>query len=149
MHYIVNGILQARILEWVAFPFSRGSSQPRDRTQVSHVAGGFFASWATREALKAWSQMISCFALGESFWGFSGNPVTIPWYLLKSCSVLGASRGRGQQSVCGPRPLQEGDLCFSLSSLGNPGRLALTWQVPANLPLQCYPSPTFFLRWVG
>ena len=38
----VPGILQARILEWVAIPFSRGSSQPRDRTQVSHTAGGFF-----------------------------------------------------------------------------------------------------------
>ena len=39
-------ILQARILEWVAFPFSRGSSQPRDRTQFSRIAGGFFTSWA-------------------------------------------------------------------------------------------------------
>ena len=48
---IVHGILQARILEWVAFPFSRGSSQPRDQTQVSRIAGGFFTSWATREAL--------------------------------------------------------------------------------------------------
>jgi len=38
----VHGILQARILEWVAMPFSRVSSQPRDRTQVSHIAGGFF-----------------------------------------------------------------------------------------------------------
>ena len=37
-------ILQARILEWVALPFFRGSSQPRDRTQVSHIAGGFFTS---------------------------------------------------------------------------------------------------------
>ena len=35
-------ILWARILEWVAMPSSRGSSQPRDRTQVSHIAGGFF-----------------------------------------------------------------------------------------------------------
>ena len=35
------GILQVRILEWVAMPFSRGSSQPRDRTQVSQIAGGF------------------------------------------------------------------------------------------------------------
>ena len=41
---------QARILEWVAFPFSRGSSQPRDQTQASCIAGGFFTSWATREA---------------------------------------------------------------------------------------------------
>ena len=40
-------ILQARILEWVDFPFSRGSSQPRDWTQVSHIAGGFFTTWAT------------------------------------------------------------------------------------------------------
>ena len=38
----VHGILQARILEWVAMPFSKGSSQPKDRTQVSHIAGGFF-----------------------------------------------------------------------------------------------------------
>ena len=37
-----HGILQARILKWVAVPFSRGSSQPRDQTQVSHVADGFF-----------------------------------------------------------------------------------------------------------
>ena len=40
----VHGILQARILEWVVFPFSRESSQPRDRTQVSCIAGGFFTS---------------------------------------------------------------------------------------------------------
>ena len=44
-------VLQARILESVAFPFSRGSSQPRDQTQVSYIAGRFFTSWATREAL--------------------------------------------------------------------------------------------------
>ena len=49
---IVHGILLARILEWVAFPFSRGSSQPRDRTQVSHIAGRFFTSWGSREAQK-------------------------------------------------------------------------------------------------
>ena len=50
LDYTVHGILQARILEWVTFPFSRGSSQPRDWTQVSRIAGGFFTSWATREA---------------------------------------------------------------------------------------------------
>ena len=52
MDYIIHGILQARILEWAAFTFSRGSSQPRDWIQVSRIAGGFFNSWATREALK-------------------------------------------------------------------------------------------------
>ena len=51
LDYTVHGILQARILEWVAFPFSRGSSQPRDWTQVSRIAGGFFTNWAIREAL--------------------------------------------------------------------------------------------------
>ena len=48
MDYTVHWILHARILERVAFPFSRGSSQPRDQTQVSHVAGRFFTDWATR-----------------------------------------------------------------------------------------------------
>ena len=51
MDYTIRGILQARTLEWVPFPFSRGSSQPRDRTQVSCIAGGFFTSWATGEAV--------------------------------------------------------------------------------------------------
>ena len=46
----VHGILQERILEWVAISSSGGSSWPRDRTQVSHIAGWFFTSWATREA---------------------------------------------------------------------------------------------------
>ena len=51
MDYTVHGILQARILEWVAIPFSRGSCQPRDWTQVSRIVGGFFTCWATRETL--------------------------------------------------------------------------------------------------
>ena len=46
-----HGILQIRIWNWVAMPFSRGSFQPRDQTQVSSIAGGFFTLWATREAL--------------------------------------------------------------------------------------------------
>ena len=50
----VHGILQARILEWVVVPLSRGSSQPRDRTQVFRIAGRVFTSWATREAWESW-----------------------------------------------------------------------------------------------
>ena len=49
------GILQARILEYVAMPSSRVSSQPRDRTQVSFIAGRFFTIRATREAQEYWS----------------------------------------------------------------------------------------------
>ena len=44
MDYTVHGILQARIPEWVAVPVFRGSSQPRERTQVSNIAGRFFTS---------------------------------------------------------------------------------------------------------
>ena len=44
MDYTVHGILQARMLEWVAFPFSQGYSQHRDQTQVSCISGGFFTS---------------------------------------------------------------------------------------------------------
>ena len=46
----VSGALQARILEWVALPFSKGSSRSRDQTQVSCIAGRCFTVWATREA---------------------------------------------------------------------------------------------------
>ena len=51
----VHGILQARILEWVAISFFRESSQSRDQTQVSRIADRFFIVWATREALNKWS----------------------------------------------------------------------------------------------
>ena len=73
MDYTVNGILPARILEWIAFPFSRGSSQHRDGTQVSCIAGRFFPSWATREAQEYWSRQPSLlqgiFLTQESNWG--------------------------------------------------------------------------------
>ena len=60
----VHGILQARILEWVAISFSRGSFQPRDRIQVSDIVGRCFIVWATREACR----QILCF-LFKPFFG--------------------------------------------------------------------------------
>ena len=57
MDYAVHGILQARLLEWVAFPFSKGSSQPQDWTQVSSIAGGFFTS--------SWDQSPNAGVLGS------------------------------------------------------------------------------------
>ena len=54
--YTIHGDLQARILEWVAVSFSRGSSQPRDQIQVFHIAGGFFTSFAIRETREYWSE---------------------------------------------------------------------------------------------
>ena len=52
MEHTVHGVLQVRILEWVAVPFSSGSSQPRDGTQVFCIVGRFFTNWATREVPK-------------------------------------------------------------------------------------------------
>ena len=57
----VHGIFQARVLGWVAISFSRGSSRPKNWTQVSHIAGRHFTVWATREALV---QSTSCKMLG-------------------------------------------------------------------------------------
>ena len=79
--YIVHGLLQARILEWVAFPFSRGSSQPRDRTQVSLIASGFFTCWASREAVNLYFSIKVCQAEVQDWvigreWLFLPNAVT-------------------------------------------------------------------------
>ena len=53
----VHGISQARILEWVAIFFSRGSSSPRDQIWISWITGGFFTNWATREThTNAWKK---------------------------------------------------------------------------------------------
>ena len=60
MDYTVCGILQARILEWVAFLFSSESSQPKDQTQVSCIVGRFFTSWATREANSQYFSGLFC-----------------------------------------------------------------------------------------
>ena len=46
----LSNIFQARILEWAAIPYFRGSSQPRDQTRISCIAGEFFTSWTTRES---------------------------------------------------------------------------------------------------
>ena len=67
----VHGILQARILEWVAISFSRGSSQPRNWTLLSCLAGRFFTDWAAREAHSfdytdlCWQSDVSVFSFGE------------------------------------------------------------------------------------
>ena len=70
--YQLNHQRSPRILEWVAYPFFKGSSWPRNQTGVSCIAGGFFTNWATREAItsikwcnqlyKDLSELLSCFA---------------------------------------------------------------------------------------
>ena len=56
--FSVYGILQARILEWVAISFSRGSSPPRNWTRVSCIVGRLFTDWATREAPSAYLRLL-------------------------------------------------------------------------------------------
>ena len=73
MDYTVHGAFQARML-WVAFPFSRGSSQPRDQTHVSRIAGWFFTSWATREAPRNERQL----EIGWSASLTSASPHAVP-----------------------------------------------------------------------
>ena len=76
----VYGILQARILEWVAIPFSWGSSQPRDRTWVSLNVGRFFTIWATREAhayRRGWKKSLN-----------RNSPKTEPWMCFSWCKAL-------------------------------------------------------------
>ena len=102
--YTVHGILQDRILEWVAFPFSRGSSQPRDWIQVSCIAGRFFSSWATREAQEYWRGKPSSSLANLSDLGIepgspalqadslptelSGKPIATAAKSLQSCPTL-------------------------------------------------------------
>ena len=84
MDYTIHGIHQTRILKWVAVPFSRGSSQSRDQTLVSHIAGRFFTSWATREVHKSIGvslKTLYCQILQYPGWPFPrGNTV---WFEVK------------------------------------------------------------------
>ena len=74
----IHGILQARILEMVAIPFSRGSSRPRDWTKVSHIAGRFFIVWAIREDMneKLKKETIPIIWNLCNLWTWSENPLT-------------------------------------------------------------------------
>ena len=85
----VHGILQARILEWEAIPSSRGFSQPRDRTQVFHIAGRFFTIWATREALYICNTFLLMFVCsgvgGDWFFVFRNHDGGVSLYLRILC----------------------------------------------------------------
>ena len=80
----VHGILQARILEWVAIPFSRGSSWPRDRTRVSCPAGRLFTIWATSE-----TPFLSCGLCHSSLITCHSSSICVPaeWNQLTSPTV--------------------------------------------------------------
>ena len=100
MDYTVQGILQARILEWVTFPFSRGSSQPRDGTQVSRIAGEFFTSWATKKALVSVISQLNCqgkIQLGKFIWEYFSESLHTYW--LSICSINYRERNAEMQDI--------------------------------------------------
>ena len=91
----VHGIFQERILEWVAISSSRGSSQPRDQTQVSCNAGRFFIFWATKEAINTGSSnsadleaYIKLLIVMYMLWGKTTGNIYILCYILLNCLLL-------------------------------------------------------------
>ena len=124
MNYTVRGILQARMLEWATFPFSRGSSQPRDRTQVSCIACRFFTSWATREASVA---MVCPKSNSQSLWH---RPCGVSWFLLHVCGD-GGREGLGEVVEKGwPRRAVPSAVQRQGEGAGNPSHAQFTRPVP-------------------
>ena len=82
--FSVHGILQARILEWITISFSRGSSQARDQTRVSHIGGRHFNLWATREAPNNGIYMFSSILVSLGYMPRSGIAESYGGFIL-SC----------------------------------------------------------------
>ena len=82
----VDGIFQAIVLEWIAIFFSRGSSQPRDWTQVSCIVDRCFAIWATREVLKEGIVQVTILNIGlYEKWSWLNHFKAIALYLTLQC----------------------------------------------------------------
>ena len=85
----VHGILQARILGWVAIPVSRGTSWPKNQTQVPFIAGGFFTIWASRDAVDWLCPSINAsLAMNDQLWKLEArsqlwNSTHLTWTLME------------------------------------------------------------------
>ena len=104
----VHGIFQARILEWMAIPFSRESSQPRDRTQVSLIAGGFFHLSHQGNLAAAKSPQL-CPTLCDPIDGSPPGPPS-----------LGFSRQEHWSGLPFPSPMRESEVAQSCPTLSDP-----------------------------
>ena len=85
----IHGIFQAKVLEWVAISFSRGSFQPRDWTQVSHTAGRRFTVWATREAIDLNYLFRNIEVLGAFQWVWGGDSLYADYTILNNMKTTG------------------------------------------------------------
>ena len=130
----VHGILNARVLKWVAISSSRGSSRLRNQTQVSHIAGRFFTDWAMREAhmcinhpLHAANGLVSLH-LGDPFL----NPSY--WFQAFWCNTL-----LSMFRTCFP-PSKIKEFSISTQHLSNTGALSLAaWGAAAKLTWISFP----------
>ena len=170
----VHGILQQRVLQWVAISFSRRCSQPRDQTQVSCITGRFFTEWATREA--PYSQQyssilkLSCNLWCTDIWG--GRVLSI-WAIgkLVSCQVKQRASlrahhwcanqpARSQFSEPAPfsgfcipgaiSPLPwspQGQVLDSQKSPHSPESTKVTQTLPLKLAQACLPDLACYFPW--
>ena len=153
----VHGILRARILEWVAIPFSKGSSWPRDWTQVSCIAGRFFTIQTTREALLLLLLLLSRFSRVQL--------CATPWTAAHQASPsLGFSRQKHWSGLPFPSPMHESEKWkwshSVMSDSATPWTAAYQAPLPLGFSRQEYwsgvplPSPwrytsTYFIRLLG
>jgi len=97
--FSVHGILQARLLEWLAIPFSRGSSQPWDWTQTSCTEGSFYTIWTTREAQRLirvnvyWAFPVRQLISYESLWWMPYVEITWPCFSMRQLLLSSANTG--------------------------------------------------------
>ena len=118
---IVCGILQARILEWIAFPFSRGSSWPRNRTGVSCIAGGFFTNWAIRKApISSERCLLACLLSHFSHVQLSA----IPWTTAHQAPL---SMGSSTQKYWSGLPFPSPVIKYEVSEVSEEKSLSRVW----------------------
>ena len=132
----IHGIFQATVLEWVAISFSRGSSQPRDRTQVSRIAGRRFAIWANswkgrlcgRGEMSSWDHSLGALAMRSytekmSPLGAVGSLYFTPEEGRQTCSQ--STVERADWKLLGWQAgLDHPSMCHSLNLVNGPAQLA-------------------------
>ena len=126
----VHGILQARMLEWVAILFSGGSSWARGQTRVSRIAGRFFTSWATREALLTTWECAATQVAHSEYHTVEGEP----W---KCGQLTGSREQRGHHLLLNRHPDQTHDLSqpMTLRSWHGPFRWTLVPTTTRLIPM--------------
>ena len=132
----VHGIYQARILEWIAISFSRGSSRPRNWNQVSCIASRFFTNWAMREALYSVIQLcptlcnsIDCSSLGSPVHGIFPARI-LEWTAISSSRGIFLTQGLNPYLL---HLLHWQVDSFSLSHLGIPKFIVAVVQLPSHV----------------